>query len=77
MARMAKRLTENVTVYTDGVEELGEQIALALKDSVSGIKVDKRRIRRLMKGPEGSQVDMLFEDESKLREGFLVRQARF
>lgn len=73
MARMGKRLTQNVTVYTDGAEELGEQIALGLKGSVSGIKVDKRRIRRLAKGPERSEVDMVFEDGSQIREGFLVR----
>ena len=30
LARMAKRLTPNVTIYTDGAEDLGEQIIWAL-----------------------------------------------
>ncbi len=72
MARMAKRLSAHVTVYTDGAEELSEQIKTALNGSVSGIKVDQRRITRLEKGPKNSEVIMHFEDGSKLQEGFLV-----
>src|SRR4051812_16854249 len=72
MARMAKRLAPNVTVYTDGAEELAEQITLALKGSVSGIKVDKRHITQLKKGPEKAEVIMKFKDGSEVTEGFLV-----
>ncbi len=70
LARMAKRLTPNVTIYTDGAEELSEQIRLALGES--DIKVDNRRIVRLEKGPQKSEVIVHLEDGTSKREGFLV-----
>ena len=72
MARMANRLAEDVTVYTDGAEELADQISAALKGSVSGIKINQKRISKLAKGPEKSQVVMTFEDGTEMTEGFLV-----
>ena len=69
---MANRLSEAVTVYTDGAEELAEQISSDLKGSVSGIRVDKNHISKLAKGPEKSQVILTFEDGSERTEGFLV-----
>ena len=48
MARMAKRLAEKVTVYTDGAEELSEELAVALADDA--FTIDKRRIVKLEKG---------------------------
>lgn len=76
---MAKRLVPTVTIYTDGAEDLYEQIILGLNGSE--IKVDKRRIARLEQGSEqGSEqirVILHLEDGSKIREGFLVRLAHF
>ena len=70
MARMAKRLTPNVTIYTDGVEDLAQQTAqLAVNDDM---KVESRRIRRLKKGAEGSSVIMHFENGDVITQGFLV-----
>lgn len=71
LGRMAKRIVPVVTIYTDGAEELNEQIILALNGS--DIKVDKRRITRLEPGSEQSRVKLYLEDGSIKREGFLVR----
>ena len=70
MARMAKRLTPNVTIYTDGVEDLAQQtVQLAVNDDM---KVESRRIARLKKGAEGSSVIMYFDNGDVITEGFLV-----
>lgn len=76
-ARMANRLAKSVTVYTDGAEELGDQISAALNGSVSGIKVDKSRISKLAKGSSKSEVIMTFEGGNNKTEGFVVRLDSF
>ncbi|MCJ1271571.1 hypothetical protein MMC22_011473 [Lobaria immixta] len=78
LGRMAKRLAPTVTIYTNGAEDLYEQITLGLNGSE--IKVDKRRIARLEQGSEqGSEqirVILHLEDGSKIREGFLVHKPK-
>ena len=72
LARMAKRLAGQVTIYTDGASQLGDQLA---EMAVGGeVLVDKRPIARLEKGTEQSQVIMHFKDGDKLVTGFLVRK---
>lgn len=71
LGRMAKRLAPTVTIYTNGSEDLFEQITLALNGSE--MKVDKRRISRLENGLEQVRVIVHLEDGSNIREGFLVR----
>lgn len=75
LGRMAKRLAPTVTIYTNGAEDLYEQITLGLNGS--GIKVDKRRIARLEQGSEQIRVIVHLEDGSNVREGFLVSPALF
>ena len=70
MARMAKRLTPNVTIYTDGAEDLAQQTVLAAVND--DIKVESRRISLLEKGTDSSVV-VHFEKGEKITEGFLVR----
>lgn len=75
LARMAKRLAPTVTIYTNGAEDLYEQIILGLNGSE--IKVDKRRIARLEQGSGSEQTRVIvhLEDGTDIREGFLVRLA--
>lgn len=75
MARMAGRLAENVTVYTNGSEELKRQIEQSFTASAKGIKgfkVDGRKIERLEKRGEKSEMLVKFVDGSEVVEGFLV-----
>lgn len=72
MARMAKRLTEQVTVYTNGAEGLTNEIQAVLKGSISGIRLDERKIAKLTKGEKETEVDVAFVDGETVTEGFLV-----
>lgn len=71
LARMAKRLAKDVTIYTDAAKNLSEQVAAAI--GPSDIRLDTRPISRLEKGASGAEVVLHFSDGSETRtEGFLV-----
>ena len=71
---MARRLTSNVTIYTNGTKDLGGQLVAKLDDDGDiGIKVDEHPITRLEKGPSGSEVILHLGNGSSIHEGFLVR----
>ena len=72
LARMARRLTPKVTVYTDGSEDLAQEVERILVDD--DMKVERRKIARLEKGPD-TTVDVYFDDGEKVTEGFLVSKA--
>lgn len=69
---MARRLTSNVTIYTNGAKGLGEQLVLGLTADV-GIKVDERPIARLEKGATEPEVIIHLVGGLSITEGFLVR----
>jgi gliotoxin/aspirochlorine biosynthesis thioredoxin reductase len=68
LGRMAKRLAEKVTIYSNGDQELGDQIKIAAGDE---IQVDNRHITRLQKGAKGGVIVHFSDGEQKM-EGFLV-----
>jgi gliotoxin/aspirochlorine biosynthesis thioredoxin reductase len=70
MARMAHRMTNQVTVYTDGVEELSSQLEPAVIKA--GFTLDPRPILKLVKGPNHAEVIIKFADGTEKTEGFLV-----
>lgn len=70
MARMAKRLTPNVTIYTDGADELAQKMAEAAVDD--DIKVESQPITLFEKGAEESSVVVHLKDGQTITEGFLV-----
>ncbi|ROV93149.1 hypothetical protein VMCG_08739 [Cytospora schulzeri] len=75
LARMAKRLASQVTIFTDGADDLAQQIVLALGDQ--SIAVDKRRISKLAKGTQGpSEVIVHFQDGESLAQGFIVHKPK-
>ena len=66
---MPKRLTPNVTIYTDGADELPQKTAeFPLHDEIAA---ESKPITRLEKGKESSVV-IHFKDRRKFTEGFLV-----
>lgn len=71
LARMAKRLTPNVSIYTDGADELAQKLAEATIDD--DIKIESKPIARSEKGEEESSVIVHFKDGQTFKEGFLVR----
>ncbi|KAI9880686.1 MAG: hypothetical protein M1830_001319 [Pleopsidium flavum] len=74
LARMAKRMTSVVTVYTDGSEELAKQLDPVLVGA--GINLDSRRIWRFDKGVMDTEVIMEFEGGESKTEGFLVHKPK-
>ena len=75
MARMARRLTPIVTIYTDGADELAQQIIGAAKDD--DIRVESKSIKLLEKGAEATSVVVHLKDGSSITEGFLVSQSPY
>jgi hypothetical protein len=72
VARMAKRLAEDVTIYTNGNESVAEEYRKVL--ARSSIKIDTMPIERLEKGKEKGEVIIHFKDvERQVTEGFIVR----
>ena len=71
LARMAKRLTGKVTVYTDGATSLAEQLDGMAVDGE--VVVERRAIARLEKSSHGTDVIVHFKDGEKVTEGFLVK----
>lgn len=73
MARMSKRLTGKVTIYTHGASELSEELIKA-KGGDEAIQVNTRRIAHLRKSNvTDSEVIVDFEDSTTVTEGFIVR----
>ncbi|KAJ5082263.1 hypothetical protein N7532_011306 [Penicillium argentinense] len=76
LARMARRLSESVTVYTNGNEQLVNEIqkaAEASSNATSWLKFDARPITRFEKGDIAKTVIVHFDETDKSKtEGFLV-----
>ena len=71
LSENAAQLTSSVTIYTNGAEELGQQITAASGDGEKP-NIDTRSIKRIKKGPKGAEVVLEFEDGNKKTEVFLV-----
>ncbi|KAI1089575.1 FAD/NAD(P)-binding domain-containing protein [Rostrohypoxylon terebratum] len=74
IARMAARLADHVTVYTDGNADFGSRIRTALKSSKK-FDIENRRVMRLAKDPDvegNAGVLVTLEDGTVNKEGFLA-----
>lgn len=75
----AQKFAEEVTVYTNGNQKLGEEIRTSLsKRGHSGIKLDNRKFVNLTRDPVGiagsGGISIQFEDEETQVQDFLVHQ---
>lgn len=57
-ARQALRMSKEVTLYTHGNEELAQQLREALKGAPAPMNVDSRKITKLVKASERTQVTL-------------------
>ncbi|KAL2037461.1 hypothetical protein N7G274_009741 [Stereocaulon virgatum] len=71
LSENAAQYTSSVTIYTNGQEELGQQIEAASGDG-NKYNVDARPIKCIRKSRTGPEVIIYFEDGSKTPEAFLV-----
>ncbi|KAF2179240.1 FAD/NAD(P)-binding domain-containing protein [Zopfia rhizophila CBS 207.26] len=69
-ARHALQITPEVTIYTHGSEDVAKRFEAALGLD-SKFKIDSRRISRLEKGPQLSEIILHFDDGTSKLEGFL------
>jgi thioredoxin reductase len=71
VARQVCTLTDSVTIYTNGSEDLAKEISAGFK-TATVMKVDIRRISRFSKESEKAAVRIEFEDGSSVVESFLA-----
>lgn len=71
MARQVITLSESVTIYTNGSEDLAMDIAAGFGTATT-MKVDSRKIQRMSLQANGLGISLQFEDKSSATEGFLA-----
>jgi len=69
-ARHATPLSRQVTIYTNGNDDLANQFNEAFLGGPQ-FKTDARKIKKFIKGPSKADVIIQFEDGSEVTEGFL------
>lgn len=75
-ARQALRISKQVTLYTNGNEELAKQLEEALAKAPAPMTVDSKKIKKLAKGPERSQIVLHLEDGTSRTEAFLAHKPK-
>ena len=75
-ARQALRMSEKVTLYTNGNEKLGNELEDALAAAPAPMKVNTRKISKLVKAPERAQITLHFGDGSSQTEAFLAHKPK-
>jgi hypothetical protein len=76
MGRMAKRLADKVTIYTDGNGELAEQLRATVANDPA-MRIDNRGIQRLSKGHRGAELNITLAGGEVVTEGFAVSSLIF
>lgn len=71
-ARNCLQLTKKVTVYTNGVEKLAQDVDAQAGEAKSRLSTDARKITRIEKSSEAAEVILHFEGDSSKAEAFLM-----
>lgn len=75
MAYMARRLAKKVVVYTDGADDVAEQVALLIKPGFN-LTIERRSIECLSKGTGESDVIVHLEGGEQQTQGFLAHRPK-
>lgn len=75
-ARQALRISKQVTLYTNGNKELAKQLEEALAKGPAPMTVNSKKIEKLVKGPERSQIVLHFGDGTSKTEAFLAHKPK-
>lgn len=75
-ARQALQISESVTLYTNGNDQLAADLRAALETAISAppMTVDARKIAKLSKAPHRAQITLHFTDGTTKTEGFLAHK---
>jgi thioredoxin reductase len=75
-ARQALRMTEQVTLYTNGNENLAKDLKAALDAAPAPMTVNSKKIAKLVKNSERSRVTLNFDDGTSITEAFLAHKPK-
>ena len=71
VARQAATLGSHVAIYTNGSEQVAEEVSAGF-GTTNVMSVDDRAISQLKKEPENASVRIIFDDGSEKVEGFMA-----
>lgn len=75
-ARQALRLAKQVTLYTNGNEELAKQLTDALTEAPAPMTINSKKTKKLVKGPDHSPIELQFDDGTSDLEAFLAHKPK-
>lgn len=77
-ARQVLRMSQSVTLYTDGNESFAKDLEAVLEAAPekAPVKIDTRKLSKLSKGPERAQVMLHFDDGASATEAFLASKPK-
>lgn len=75
-ARQALRMDEQVTLYTNGNEQLAAELEAALQAAPAPRTVNCKKIAKLTKALENARITLHFGDGTSLSEAFLAHKPK-
>ncbi|KAJ4357167.1 uncharacterized protein N0V89_001742 [Didymosphaeria variabile] len=75
-ARQALRMVDNVTLYTNGNEQLAGELKAALDAAPAPMTVNSKKITKLVKAPERARITLHFDDGTSITEAFLAHKPK-
>lgn len=75
-ARQALRMVDKVTLYTNGNEQLEDDLKAALEAAPAPMTVNSKKIAKLIKAPERARITLEFDDGTSITEAFLAHKPK-
>lgn len=75
-ARQALRMVEEVTLYTNGNEQLAAELEAALQAAPAAMTVNSRKIAKFTKAPDNARITLHFDDGTSFTEAFLAHKPK-
>lgn len=76
LARQVLRMTDKMTIYTNGNEQLAKDLDAAIAAAPAPMTVDPRPIAKLVKGAKAAEVEVHFADGDSQTEGFIAHKPK-
>jgi thioredoxin reductase len=75
-ARQALRMIKQVTLYTNGNEQLADELRADLHAAPAPLKVNLKKIAELIKSPERARITLCLDDGTNITEVFLAHKPK-
>lgn len=75
-ARQALRMVDQVTLYTNGNEQLAGELKAALETAPAPMTINSKKVTQLVKAPERARITLNFEDGTSITEAFLAHKPK-